>query len=184
LHCLPPFEDFDYTPDGTRTQDGTRTYDVDALGRIVKMFDRAGVGTLAISYDAFGRPLQLDYGMNPATQLNYFGMELVQETSSGSAVRQYTNRPMLGRIATHVSGESWQHLYDARQNNITTLDHNGNIADTWRYDDFGFPNHTAGGTPSGVEPIFGGMRYLNFTGTSSSFGTPPNWPEVSELGQS
>ena len=55
------------------------------------------------------------------------------------------------------------------------------LRDLPRYDDFGFPNTSASPNPSGLEPMFGGMRRLNFTGTAGS--SPlPNWPGGLYLG--
>lgn len=120
----------------------------------------------------------LNDGVNPARTLDYFGMELLQERVFGIVDRQYTQHPMLGRIATQVIGDSLQHLYDARQNLITTVDSLGAIRDLLRYDEFGFPTNS-GGFPSGIEPMFGGMRQLNIPGTAPHIS---NWPSGPYLG--
>jgi YD repeat-containing protein len=170
---------FTYVADGTRKTDGTRHYDVDGLGRITKIYDSGGTQTLAISYDALGRPCLLDDGVHPPRSLEYFGLDLLQESVGGAAVRQYTVHPTLGRIATQVLGDSFQHLYDAGQNLIATLDSTGAVRDIFRYDDFGFPTNY-GMSPSGIEPVFGGMRYLDIPGTGSA--PIPNWPSGPYLG--
>jgi YD repeat-containing protein len=171
-------ESFTYAAGGTRATDGTRTFTVDALGRIDLIADHGSPSTFAITYDALGRPSVLNDGVNPPRTLDYFGMELLQERVLGIADRQYTQHPMLGRIATQVMGDSLQHLYDGRQNLITTVDSIGTIRDLLRYDEFGFPTNS-GGFPSGIEPMFGGMRQLNIPGTAPHIS---NWPSGPYLG--
>jgi len=172
---------FSYQAGGTRSQDAGRDFTIDGLGRIVSIADRFGPQTLSVTYDALGRPWKLNDGVNPVRELNYFGLELVQETVSGAADRRYTNHPMLGRIATHTAANDFQHLYDIRQNLIATLDNTAAIREIIRYDPFGFPTTTAVGAASNIEPVFGGMRHLNIKGTPP--GTPTStWPSGLYLG--
>jgi hypothetical protein len=141
----------------------------------VQIYDAFSAQALAITYDALGRPSELNDTVNPPRSLNYFGAELVEEMVGGVVDRQYTNHPMLGRIATTTSGGMFWHLYDARQNLIATLDSAGLPRELIRYDGFGFPTINTIGPPSGIEPMFGGMRQLDIPGTP-----PPapvsNWP--------
>lgn len=169
---------FSYVAQGTRSEDGTRTFDVDGLGRVVKLYDRFSPQTLAVRYDPLGRPLTLDDGVNVRT-LQYFGADVVQEALNGPVTRQHTIHPALGRIATHISGDSYQQLYDARQNLIATLDSAGALRELLRYDDFGHTTITSISS-TGLEPMFGGMRGLQFPGTA--FGPIPNWPGSLYLG--
>jgi hypothetical protein len=148
----------------------------------VKISDQFGPQTLEITYDALGRPSVLNDGVNPPRELNYFGSELVQETVGGIVDRQYTNHPMLGRIATTTPAGMFWHLFDIRQNLIATLDNTGTLTELMRYDEFGFPTVTTVGAPSGIEPMFGGMRQLNIPGTPPGIPPVSNWPSGPYLG--
>ncbi|MEO6938760.1 MAG: hypothetical protein ABI444_01255, partial [Candidatus Kapaibacterium sp.] len=148
----------------------------------MKISDQFGPQTLEITYDALGRPSVLNDGVNPPRELNYFGSELVQETVGGIVDRQYTNHPMLGRIATTTPAGMFWHLFDIRQNLIATLDNTGTLTELMRYDEFGFPTVTTVGAPSGIEPMFGGMRQLNIPGTPPGIPPVSNWPSGPYLG--
>jgi GH24 family phage-related lysozyme (muramidase) len=74
------------------------------------------------------------------------------------------------------------HLFDIRQNLIATLDNTGTLTELMRYDEFGFPTVTTVGAPSGIEPMFGGMRQLNIPGTPPGIPPVSNWPSGPYLG--
>jgi len=64
--------------------------------------------------------------------------------SVGSGIgREFTQHPLLGRIATHKTGKSYQHLYDSHQNGIATLDNVAAFREITKFDDFGFPTKTS-----------------------------------------
>lgn len=159
-----------YHPDGTLKSDGIFSYEADALGRIVKILSGTTVIT-EIQFDALGRPAIIKESGKPVKSFNYLGSQVLQENESGNPSRQITRHPLTGvPVAYHSSSGTHYTLFDARYNLVGLLDSGGNLVETYRYKSFGQPRifNSSGAiiTSSGfgVEPIFGGMRYLPVTG--------------------
>jgi RHS repeat-associated protein len=151
--------------DGTRASDGANRYEVDALGRILRVSDPTGAVTRnALGYDPLGRVASITDAGGTRSDLSYFGAEVWQESVSGAATRQYSRHGWTpGPTAVHVSGASYLPLFDARMNLLAVTDSSGTVLDRCRYEPFGTPSSTALPT-SGLEPVFGGMRYLDGSG--------------------
>jgi RHS repeat-associated protein len=152
--------------DGVRSSDGRFQYDVDAFGRIAAV--RSGAATLLeLDYDALGRPSALREQGQAELRLHYLGGHVEQESSGGSPQRQLTLHPVTGvPIAYHNSSGTYYALVDGRFNLIGLLDVNANLVETYRYQPFGAPAifDAAGASRAnsafGVQPVFGGQRYL------------------------
>jgi RHS repeat-associated protein len=103
-----------------------------------------------------------DGPLESASRLSYFGGSLWQEKQGTTVTRQFTTHPMMpGPLAVHVSGESYLTLHDARQNLLAITDNTGAFQSRYRYEPFGTPSPTTSAT--GIEPRFGGLRWLNDT---------------------
>ena len=63
-------------------------------------------------------------------------------------------------LVLHVANETYLTLHDPRHNLLSIADSTGTVAagNSLRYEPFGTPS--VGATTSGIEPRFGGMRYL------------------------
>ena len=161
---------FAYSADATIAADGRFIYTADALGRIVTIAD--GARTIyRIDYDAFGRPRTLAEAGRPVRGLHYLGARVEQETDDGVAVRQSTQNSGTGApIAYHVPGATHYTLFDGRMNLVGLADTGGGLLEAYRYEAFGRPTvlDPAGAvrpaSQFGVEPVFGGQRYLPSVG--------------------
>ena len=161
---------FTHSAEGVLSGDGTFTYRADALGRITAVLSGATT-ILSLSYDALGRPIVIGEQGKPARRLHYFGDSADQESEGGAAVRQKTVHATTGQpIAYHTAGTTRFTLFDARHNLIALADDTGLLIETYRYRPFGAPSifdAAATAIPAsafGVEPIFGGQRYLASAG--------------------
>lgn len=161
---------FTHSAEGVLSGDGSFTYRADALGRIATV--RSGANTvLNISYDALGRPVVIGEKGRPARRLHYFGDSVDEESEAGAPVRQKTIHPATGLpLAYHSAGATHFTLFDGRHNLVALADDQGALVETYRYRPFGIPSifDTGGGAvPAsmfGVEPVFGGQRYITSTG--------------------
>lgn len=161
---------FSHTPEGVLADDGSLQYRADALGRITQV--RAGASTrLTLAYDALGRPALIAEQGRPARRLHYFGDSPDAESEAGVAVRHRTVHAGSGQpLAFHQAGQSHVALFDGRYNLVALADLQGVLQETYRYRPFGTPTILdAAGNPRatsalGLEPIFGGQRYLASTG--------------------
>lgn len=157
---------FTYSADGTETSEGTMTYESDTLGRTVVI--RSGGSTITeIVFDAFGRPGVLKEAGKPDRTFNYLGGFVEQENAGGTINRQITLHPVTGiPIAYHSAGATHYTLFDNRYNLVGLADTAGNLLETYRYRSFGLPviyNSSAAAVPQsafGMEPVFGGQRFL------------------------
>lgn len=156
--------------DGTLQSDGVFSYEIDVLGRVKAI--KSGPSTLCkIEYDALGRPSLLEESGKPIRSFNYWGGFVAQENENGVAARQITTHPATGiPIAYHSAARTNYTLFDARFNLIGLTDVTGNLVETYRYKSFGLPecfDHTGAPIPAsafGVEPVFGGQRFLSTSG--------------------
>ena len=161
---------YNHSQEGTLIRDGVFKYDIDALGRIVAI--KSGVTKVAaISYDAFGRPSIIKEAGKPELSLNYLGDFVVQEKNNGIPSKQISINPTNGiPIAYHMPGDTRYTLFDNRLNLIGLLNSTGDLIETYRYNSFGLPlvydstGSIVASSAFGVDPIFGGQRYISSTG--------------------
>jgi len=161
---------YTHHPDGTLKSDGTFSYVADALGRIVTI--KSGVNTITeITYDAFGRPSEVKEAGQPVKSYHYLGGFVEQINENGIAQRQITLHPGTGvPIAYHTALGTHYTLFDSRYNLIGVADVTGNLVETYRYQSFGAPTLfnatgvTITNSALGIEPIYGGQRYLTLSG--------------------
>jgi RHS repeat-associated protein len=157
---------FTHTPEGVLSGDGHFTYRADALGRISSV--HSGAATVcSLAYDALGRPSVIREQGRPDRGLHYFGNFVAQESEAGVAVRHRTVHSTTGMpIAYHANAATHLTLFDGRYNLIGLVDASGALVESYRYRPFGMPSiFDAAGNPLassqfGVEPVFGGQRYL------------------------
>jgi RHS repeat-associated protein len=156
-----------YHIDGTLQNDGRFTYEADALGRIITV--KSGINEVCkLEYDAFNRPSVVHEVGKPAKSLNYFGSFIEQENDGGIASRQISVQPVTGiPIAYHSKLGTHYTLFDNRYNLIGLANTSGELLETFRYASFGIPEikNSAGlilpASAFGVEPIFGGQKFLS-----------------------
>lgn len=156
--------------DGTLQSDGLFTYEADALGRVVTI--KSGINEVCkIEYDAFGRPSIIKELGKPDKLLNYLGGFVEQENENGIASRQISMHPVTGvPIAYHSAIGTHYTLFDSRYNLVGLANTNGDLLETYRYKSFGVPEiyDSAGNllvtSNFGVEPFFGGQKFLSSTG--------------------
>ena len=161
---------YNHHTDGTLQSDGLFTYETDSLGRIREI--KSEINTFCkIEYDALGRPSVVEEVGKPIRSFNYFGCFVEQENENGIASRQITNHPVTGvPVAYHSASRTHHPLFDSRFNLLGLTDASGNLIETYRYTPFGLPEiFDATGTKIltssfGMEPVFGGQRYLSSTG--------------------
>ncbi|MGH9238472.1 MAG: RHS repeat-associated core domain-containing protein [Vicinamibacterales bacterium] len=163
-------EIFGHSADGVRLSDGRFTYEADALGRIVAIKTAAGT-VCELRYDALGRPSTIAEAARPVRSLHWFADHVEQESEGAIVTRQITRHPGTGsEIARHVAGATRFPLWDARGNLTALVNSAGALLESYRYGAFGEPTiFDAAGAPVvasayGVDPIFGGQRYLSDTG--------------------
>lgn len=147
--------------DGTRSVDANNRYEVDAFGRVTAVKDPTGAITrTTLEYDPLGRVGSITPGAGNTRKLSYFGGTLWQERETAGVVRQFSHHPgMPGPLAAHVAGQSYLLHHDARLNLTAVTDSTGALGQRFRYEPFGAPTPTTSAT--GIEPRFGGMRWLN-----------------------
>jgi RHS repeat-associated protein len=104
----------------------------------------------------------------PVKSLNYFGLTLEQENENGSPVRQISVDTNSGvPVAYHSNFGTQYTLFDARYNLVRLANTNGELVESFEYDSFGVPTikDSSGTTMTssnfGVDPIFGGLRFLS-----------------------
>jgi RHS repeat-associated protein len=161
---------YTHDEDGTRRSAGQLTYETDALGRIT--FARSGMNEIfRITYDALGRPCAVREAGKPERTFNYFGSFIEQERENGILFRHYSRLPVTGvPVAFHSPSKTLYTLFDNRYNLTALADTEGNLLESYRYRSFGEPRiFTPAGaglqtSAYGIEPVFGGQRYLSSGG--------------------
>jgi len=161
---------YTYHTDGTLQNDGIFTYEADTLGRIIRI--KTGINVITeIKYDAFGRPSIVKETGKPDKSFNYLGGFVEQENENGITSRQISIHPVTGvPIAYHSFLGTHNTFFDSRFNLIGLFDDAGRLLETYRYKSFGLPKiFDNTGTPIaasmfGVQPVFGGQRYLSASG--------------------
>ena len=143
------------------------SYDADAFGRIVAV--RSGASAVCqIEYDALSRPVVVQQAGRAARSFHYVG-DFVEQEDDGAVVASHvtldadTGVP----VARHLPGQRHYPVNDGRFNLIALADASGSLLETYRYQPFGAPRiFNAAGSPIplsafGVDPVFGGQRYLS-----------------------
>ncbi len=155
---------------GSLKSDGLFSFEVDALGRIIEA--KSGTSSVfKLEYDALGRPSIIKEAGKPVRSFNYLGAFVEQENENGIASRQITTHPVSGLpLAYHAAPASYFPLFDNRYNLIGLCDTSGNVIERYRYKPFGSPEifdatgNKIAVSAFGVEPVFGGQRYLSSNG--------------------
>ncbi len=152
--------------DGTLESRGAVNYEMDALGRIVSITS-GGEMVCKIEYDAIGRPSVIRQKTDPERVLNYLGKWVYQENIPGNVHRHTTIHPETGLpLAVHLPGKTINPVYDGRYNLRGILDDQGNWVELFDYSTFGIPTtydssgNPISGSSMGIDPVFGGQRYL------------------------
>jgi RHS repeat-associated protein len=158
-------EAFTHESGGTRLSDGSRTYEVDALGRIVRVRDGGGAELMALTYDGLGRVAGKTAG-GVTRSLRYLDRELREEADGAALVRQYSHHPYAPLPAlAHVAGETFALLNDGHFDIVAAVGAAAGTAERYAFGPFGEPFLQApDGTPRavsaiGLEPWFGGMPF-------------------------
>jgi RHS repeat-associated protein len=155
-------------PDGHRRSDPDRSYEIDAVGRLVRVRDSSGTLLNAIGYDALGRPASVADG--PTTRaLRYFGRLPVHEDTGGAPSRQWTHHPALGvPLIVHRPGAQHVCAVGGTLELLAVHDHSGRRLASYRYAPFGSPlaYDEAGSLLAAPpeEPAFAGMPFLAASG--------------------
>ncbi|MGC4044770.1 MAG: DUF6531 domain-containing protein [Armatimonas sp.] len=155
--------------DGHRATDGRHIYDVDALGRTVRMREKNSGAILAeLAYDALSRPVSGTLAGEAFTRW-FAGKQWIHELHPGTgSVRQVSPHPLLPMpLCVHeVSGVRFPHP-DGGMATACVTDGAGAVLERHRYGTFGAPSVFAadGATPIApqsavMEPIWRGMPYL------------------------
>ena len=147
---------------GVTMADGLRTASYNALNQPVAMIPFAwSSNVLYFGYDPLGRCVKRWVGTsgaatsNPATYMYYDGWNLIEEgTGAGSTSRNYVHGARVDEIVKQLiqynPAPRFFH-YDARGHCTLQTDANGNIAEQYEYDAFGYPYFfDAAGNPTTV----------------------------------
>ena len=107
----------------------------------------------------------------PVRSFHYVGDFVEQEDDGATVAAHVTLDSDTGvPIARHTPAQRHYPTFDGRYNLVALTDDSGSIRETYRYQSFGAPRiFNAAGTPMplsafGVEPVFGGQRYLSSAG--------------------
>jgi RHS repeat-associated protein len=166
-------ETLTYHPDGQRAADSRHSYDVDALGRVVRVRDAAtGAVTAQFTYDALSRVAagSLD---GQAFERSFVGVRWLEEAhGSAGAMRQQSAHPIwpVPLAIIDGAGEAFVHP-DGGMSTLCVTDAAGVIRERHRFDPFGSPEVFAADgvtsvSPSAalVEPIWRTMALVPNTG--------------------
>lgn len=153
--------------DGARISGNGYAFQYDALGRLRLITDAAG-STVAIDFDAFGRPAQVN-NQGALERRRYIGpLALQLEDGAAQLTAFLTRHPQMLSPSQIVKGPGALHLHFNGHEDLTLVtDSTGAPAERYAYDDFGLAiiYDGAGGVirPSsaiGLTPMFGAMPGL------------------------
>jgi RHS repeat-associated protein len=158
-----------HSDDGTRTADAARHYDVDALGRVVRVRDAVSSNVLAeLGYDALSRVTML--AVEGKVLKRWYGAaHWVHEEDGDTVTRQRTPHPLwpVPLLQRTPQGPIVLH-HDGALSNVLASDANGSVVQRVRYETFGAPQLFAPDgitpltqSPVDLEPCFGGMAFLS-----------------------
>jgi len=161
---------YSHHPDGTAQTAGSVSYDADAFGRVIAVRS-GGAAVCQIEYDALSRPSVVHQAGRPTRSFHYVG-DFVEQEGEGVTVSAHvtldSDRGV--PIARHTQGQRLYPVFDGRYNLVALTNDAGALVETYRYQPFGTPRiFNAAGTPTplsgfGVDPVFGGQRYLSSPG--------------------
>ena len=153
-----------YHADGERKTDSRLGYDVDALGRVVRVLDKAsGVIVAAFAYDALSRTAT--GSVTGKSFVRWFvGATWLHETHGGD-VRQASPHPLWPQPLCVIDPAESRFVHtDAGLSTLCVTDGTGTIRERHRYGPFGAPELYAGDglTPlgpmaTGIEPMWRAM---------------------------
>lgn len=160
-----------YHPDGHRQGDARHTYDVDVLGRVVRIRDAAtGAVQVEITYDALSRPASGVAGGVPFTR-SFVGASWIEERGGLPApVRQQSLHPFGGAPLLVLDSSSVRYIHqDDGLSTMCVTDGAGIVRERHRHDSFGVLTRLAadGATPVPfdiVEALWRGMPMVADTG--------------------
>jgi RHS repeat-associated protein len=159
--------------DGPRLSDATHTYDLDALGRVVRIRDASTSAVLvSFTYDALSRIASGQLGNAPFKRWYLEGDCLHEESPGGTVVLQNVPGPLgILPLAQLSPAGLFIPLADGALSVVGITDSSGTIVERVRFDPFGQPTiyDPAGAnilptSAVGFRPIFGGMTYLHEVG--------------------
>jgi RHS repeat-associated protein len=162
-----------YHPDGPREKDGELVYEIDAMGRVVRIRD---VATKAIKaefgYDPFSRPTSGQF-IGTAFRRWFVSARCIQEEDGNAViVRQLTLHPCWPLpLMQHTSSNTVNLHPDGSLSTVCITEASGSVTERTRFEPFGHPRRLSadGITPlpsssALIEPFFGGMPYLDGLG--------------------
>ncbi|MCZ4589650.1 DUF6531 domain-containing protein [Rhodococcus opacus] len=154
-------------PDGPRATDTHQHYNIDALGRVVRVHDATtGAITSEFTYDALSRVATGSLA-GTAFSRSFLGTTWIQETRGAAAeVRQVTPHPFWTQpLCVTDSADTFFIHPDESLSTLCVTDAAGNVHECHRYGPFGTPKlfEGDGATPlvaASVEPRWHGMPFI------------------------
>jgi RHS repeat-associated protein len=164
-------------PDGPRATDTHQHYDIDALGRIVRVRDATtGAVTAEFTYDALSRAATGDLA-GTAFKRSFLGTTLIQETrGAADEVRQATPHPLWAQpLSVSDSANTFFIHPDEGLSTLCVTDATGTVQERHRYGPFGAPRLYEGDGVTSLapgdaasEPRWRGMPLINAIGLYAS----------------
>jgi RHS repeat-associated protein len=164
---------FTYHADGQRSGDDRFSYTYDVLGRLTEIRDLATANLLLQQeFDPMGRVMLRTFsGVQPERKRHLGFLPIQDETSNGDPLRQRCFGITMNELIIQSEGaDRWTH-HDALLSLMAVSDYAGTPVERYSYTPFGMPSiWSADGVTQqtvstiGMEPIFGGHRYLGLNG--------------------
>ncbi len=162
-------EQISHHADGTRSSDADRLYEVDALGRVVRVLDTVThQPILGISYDALSRPVTMIMGGQTIHRWFVGDRAIHEESDANKVLRQATPHPYWPiPIAECSLGNMFFIHSDAMPSSTCLTNPSGIVVGRMRFGPFGAPSvFSSDGTTKllpdalSVRPVFAGLSYL------------------------
>ncbi|MDH6291872.1 HYD1 signature containing ADP-ribosyltransferase family protein [Rhodococcus opacus] len=142
-------------PDGPRATDTHQNYDIDALGRIVRVRDATtGAVTAEFTYDALSRVATGSLAGTPFMR-SFLGTTWIQETRGGvGEVRQTTPHPLWPQPLSVTDSANTLFIHpDEGLSTLCITDAAGTVQERHRYGPFGTPELFEGDGVTPVAPV-------------------------------